>query len=83
MMYTLKTTNVYRVPTVEDALRLRKWLDKNFIGELTSFKYATKYIKAKGEIIEEYQLVTATITIDNEKDPEGVMPISMEDTDNG
>ena len=52
-------------------------------GELTSFKYATKYIKAKGEIIEEYQLVTATITIDNEKDPEGVMPINMEDTDNG
>lgn len=83
MMYTLKTTNVYRVPTVEDALRLRKWLDKSCIGELTSFKYATKYIKAKGEIIEEYQLVTATITIDNEKDPEGVMPINMEDTDNG
>lgn len=83
MMYTLKTTNVYRVPTVEDALRLRKWLDKKCIGELTSFKYATKYIKAKGEIIEEYQLVTATITIDNEKDPEGVMPINMEDTDNG
>ena len=53
MMYTLKTTNVYRVPTVEAALRLRKWLDKNCIGELTSFKYATKYIKAKGEIIEE------------------------------
>ena len=83
MMYTLKTTNVYRVPTVEDALRLRKWLDKNGIGELTSFKYATQYIKAKGEIVEEYQLVTATITIDNEKDPEGVMPINMEDTDNG
>lgn len=79
MMYTLKTTNVYRVPTVEDALRLRKWLDKHCIGELTSFKYATKYIKAKGEIIEEYQLVTATITIDNEKDPEGVMPINMEE----
>ena len=83
MMYTLITTNGYRVPTVEDALRLRKWLDKICIGELSSFKYATKYIKAKGEIIEEYQLVTATITIDNEKDPEGVMPINMEDTDNG
>ena len=79
MYYNLKTTNVYRVPTVEDALALRKWLEKNCIGELTSFAYKTKYIKAKGEIIEEYQVVTATITIDDEKDPEGVMPVDIED----
>jgi hypothetical protein len=45
---------------------------------LTSFSYKTKYIKAKGEIIEEYQVVTATITIDNEKEPEGVMCIDVE-----
>ena len=79
MCYNLKTTNTYRVATVEDALRLRKWLEKNCVGELTAFKYATKYIKQKGEIIEEYQVVTATITIDNEKEPEGVMIINMED----
>ena len=77
MVYNLKSTNTYRVPTVEDALRLRKWLEKTAVGELTSFKYATKYIKQKGEIIEEYQLVTATLTIDNEKEPEGVMPITI------
>ena len=80
MYYNLKTTNVYRVPTVEDALRLRKWLEKDCIGELTSFSYKTKYIKSKGEIIDEYQVVTATITIDNEKEPEGVMTVDiMED----
>ena len=79
MCYTLKTTNVYRVPTVEDDLALRKHLERTCIGELTSFSYKTKYIKAKGEIIEEYQVVTATITIDNEKDPEGVMIVDMED----
>lgn len=78
-MYTLKTTNVYRVPTVEDALRLRKHLERNCIGELTSFSYKTKYIKSKGDIVEEYQVVTATITIDSEKEPEGVMPIILED----
>lgn len=77
MYYNLKSTNVYRVPTVEDALRLRKWLEKTCVGELTSFTYTTKYIKQKGEIIEEYQLVKATITIDNEKDPEGIMPINV------
>lgn len=79
MCYTLKTTNVYRVPTVEDALALRKHLERTCVGELTSFSYKTKYIKAKGEIIEEYQVVTATITIDNEKDPEGVVIVDMED----
>ena len=77
MYYNLKTTNVYRVPTVEDALRLRKWLEKNCIGELTSFSYKTKYIKSKGEIVDEYQVVTATVSIDNEKEPEGVMVVNI------
>ena len=79
MYYNLKTTNVYRVPTVEDALRLRKWLERESVGELTSFSYKTKQIKVKGEVVEEYQLVTATITIDNEKDPEGVVCINVEE----
>lgn len=77
MFYTLKTTNVYRVPTVEDALTLRKHLERECIGELTSFSYKTKYVKAKGEIVDEYQVVTATITIDNEKEPEGVMLVDL------
>lgn len=77
MFYTLKSTNVYRVPTVEDALRLREHLERTCHGELNSFKYTTKYIKVKGEIVDEYQLVTATILIDNEKEPEGVMPVMM------
>ena len=75
MYYTLKTTNVYRVPTVEDALRLRKQLERDSVGELTSFSYKTKYVKAKGDIIDEYQVVTATFMIDDEKDPEGVMTV--------
>ena len=77
MGYTLKTTNTYRVPTVEDALDLRKYLENNTVGELVSFKYTTKYIKVKGEIVEEYQVVTATISIDNEKEPEGVLVVDF------
>ena len=42
MGYTLKTTNTYRVPTVEDALALRKYLERTCVGELTAFKYTTK-----------------------------------------
>jgi len=70
MEYLLKVTNVYRVPTVEDALALREKLQDTKCGELSSFSYTTKYIKAKGEIIEEYQLVKATITFTEEKDPD-------------
>lgn len=76
MWYTIKTTETYRVPTVADALRLREHLEANHAGELTSFKYVTKQIKAKGEILDEFQVVTATFQIDNEKEPEGVMVIS-------
>lgn len=77
MVYTTKITNNYRVPTVEEALKLRAWLQKNSVGELTSFSYTTKYIKQKGEIVEEYQSVKAVITVDNEKEPEGIMPINI------
>lgn len=72
MTYLIKSTNSYKVPTVTDALELRKELE-SMPGELTSFKYATKYIKAKGEIIEEYQVVTATIQFNSEKEPESLI----------
>lgn len=78
-MYTLKITTTYRVATINDALRLREWLEKHSKGELTGFKYATKYIKKGGEILDEYQLVTVVFTVDNEKEPEGVMPVIMEE----
>ena len=68
--YLLKVENVYRVPTVDDALKLRADLEKTEFGELVSFSYTTKYIKAKGEIVEEYQVVTAKKTFNDEKEPE-------------
>jgi hypothetical protein len=77
MCYTLKTTNTYRVSTVDEALRLRKWLEKNATGELTSFTYTNKDIKEKGEVIESYVVVKANFVIDNEKEPEGIQPITV------
>lgn len=68
--YLLSNVMKFRVPTVEDALALRAELQKNQYGELISFSYTTKYIKAKGEIVEEYQLVKAQIDFTPEKDPE-------------
>lgn len=69
MTYLIKATNTYRVPTVEDALRLRTELE-GMRGTLNSFKYVTKYVKEKGEIVDEFQLVTATIEFNEVKEPE-------------
>lgn len=80
MYYTIKNTITYRTATVNDALKLRKHLEQTMPGELVSFKYATKYIKEKGTVVEEYQLVTATFNVDNEKEPEGVLPIYIENS---
>jgi hypothetical protein len=82
MYYTLKTTTTYRVPTVEDALKLRKYLEKNAVGELNSFTYTTKEIKIKGEVVETYQLVKVSFNIDNEKEPEGIQTVLMEEKAN-
>jgi hypothetical protein len=77
--YLLKVTNVYRVPTVEDALALRERLQETKCGELSSFSYTTKYIKAKGEILGEYQLVKATIVFTEEKEPDIHVTASYEE----
>ena len=78
MKYLINTTDVYRVETVEDAERLHEELknDNNFV--LASFGYKTKYIKVKGEIVEEYQLVTAKKVFNAEKEPDRVVEISYE-----
>ena len=70
MRYLLNVVNTYRVPTVEDALALRDELQQMPGSELVSFQYTTKYIKAKGEILEEYQVVKAKLQFNEEKEPE-------------
>ena len=70
MNYLIKVTNIYRVPTVADALKLREELSHIECGSLMSFSYTTKYIKQRSEIVDEYQLCKATIEFTPEKEPE-------------
>ena len=76
MRYLLKAVDTYRVPTVADVDALHEELlhDPNF--DLTAFSYKTKYIKAKGEIIEEYQVVSATKVFTDEKSPEATYDVA-------
>ena len=76
--YLLKVTNTYRVSTVQDALNLREALSKNSGGELTAFSYTTKYIKEKGQIVDEYQVCKATLEFNKEKEVEHKVEITYE-----
>lgn len=69
MNYLISKTEVYRVPTVEAVEELHTKLknDPNF--ELEGFAYKTKFLKQKGEIIDEWQLVTVKKKYNDEKDP--------------
>ncbi len=69
MKYLLSSTDVYRVPTVVDVEKLHEELSKDTNFTLTSFSYKTKYIKIKGNIVEEYQVVSAKKVFNEEKDP--------------
>ena len=69
MGFLINTTDVYRVDTVEEVEALHEELTKDSRFTLTSFSYKTKYIKQKGEIIDEYQLVTAKKIFNDEKEP--------------
>ena len=68
--YLIKTTMTYRVATVDEVEQLHEDLINNENFSLVGFGYKTKVIKQKGEIVEEQQLVTATVTINDEKEPE-------------
>ena len=79
MNFLISSTDIYRVSTVADVEVLHEELrnDDHFI--LSSFSYKTKYIKEKGEIVDEYQLVTAKKIFTDEKDPHGSTHIVYED----
>lgn len=78
MRYLLKAVDTYRVPTIADVEALHEQLLDDPTFDLTAFSYKTKQIKAKGDVIEEYQVVTATKIFTNEKDPDDVYIVTYE-----
>ena len=78
MTYLLKAVDTYRVATVSDVEALHEELLNDPTFDLIAFSYKTKYIKAKGEIIEEYQVVSATKVFTDEKSPERVVNVIYE-----
>lgn len=78
MKYLISTTDVYRVPTVTEVEQLHEELINDTHFTLNAFSYKTKQIKQKGEIIDEYQLVTAKKLFNDEKEPDTNIDIKYE-----
>lgn len=70
MNYLLNSTNVYRVPTEQAALKLKDELNNLEYGELTHFSYTIKEVKQKGEVVDTYYLVKVKLVFTSEKEPE-------------
>lgn len=77
-MYLLKAVDTYRVSTVADVEALHEELLQDPTFDLTAFSYKTKYIKEKGQVVEEYQVVSATKIFTDEKEPERSVSVSYE-----
>jgi hypothetical protein len=70
--YLLKTTEEYRLETLDEVVSFRKWLyqDGSSQGyDINSFGYVEKAIKEKGEYIDSYYVVKVQKKFDDEKDP--------------
>jgi hypothetical protein len=78
MKYLVKSTDVYRVQTVEEVEKLHEELKDDSHFTLAAFSYQTKVVKSKGEIIDEYQLVTVKKLFNEEKEPDTNIEIIYE-----
>lgn len=73
--YLINDVTTYRVATVADVEKLHEELLADNSFELTAFSYTTKYIKVKGEVVEEYQVVKAKKVFNEEKDPQSLIDV--------
>lgn len=82
MNYVISVVETIRVPRVEEVEKLHTSLKNDNRFTLKKFEYQHKEVKAKGEIIDEYELVKATLIFNNEKEPDSYVDIDF-NIDNG
>ena len=75
MKYLLKTTDTYRVDTLEEVERLRDEMEQSAWFDVGSFSYAYKY---KPKLDEEYYVVTVKKNITAENMPNRQVKVTYE-----
>lgn len=79
MAHLIKTTEVYRVETEDEAKKFIEEQKQNDSYEMVKYSSEYKVKKVKGQIEEEWFRVTLVKNFDDEKDPIGSVKISYED----
>ena len=79
-MRILKQTEEYLTNSEQEAISLietyrKDAADKGYVPGANGYTYKTK--KAKGEIIDSYELVKATLVFNNEKEPDCTVSIDF------
>lgn len=67
--WLLKTTEVYRTDTDEEAKELIEKAKNNSMFELTKYGSEYKEVKQKGEVVGEFYLVSLSKTFNDQKEP--------------
>ena len=78
MAHLIKTTEVYRVETEDEAKKFIEEKKQNDSYEMTKYSSEYKCRKAKQEIQDEWYRVTLVKVFDEERDPIGDTRISYE-----
>lgn len=76
--YLISVVQNIRVPNVAEVEKLHTELREDHRFELKKFEYTHKEIKSKGEVIDEYELVRATLVFNSEKEPESIVNIDFD-----
>lgn len=76
MKYLIRTTEVYRCDTEEEAKNLVEEAKKNGMYTVTKTSSEIKTLKQKGEIVDEWRRVTITKDFTSEKEPDSNIIIS-------
>jgi hypothetical protein len=78
--YLIKTTEVYRCDSEQEAKNLIEEAKKASLYTVTKSSSEIRTIKQKGEIVDEWRRVTITKSFTEEKEPYGQVYVSYDTT---
>lgn len=76
MKFLINSVITYKCDSVNEVERFHEELQNDARFTLNSFNYKVKQIKDKGEVVEEYYLVSAKLIFNDEKEPDTQVDIN-------
>lgn len=81
MKYLLKTQEIYRVQTENEATTLIEEAKSDGKGEVVKYNCEYREQKAKGEVVDTWYRVTINRLFTNEKEPDGFVSVNYSNSE--